>query len=63
LTAAKLALMAPASYTACTNCPCVYLDGNYQTRQAPCSDLRGFVCEFKGDVATHILRINLIVFL
>jgi hypothetical protein len=55
--------MAPASYTACTNCPCVYLDGNYQTRQAPCSDLRGFVCEFKGDVATHILRINLIVFL
>jgi hypothetical protein len=50
LTSANYLLMAPTSYTPCANCPCIYLDTNYQIRQAPCADIKKFLCEFKGKI-------------
>jgi len=32
MTSSMFALLAPASYSACANCPCIYLDSKFETR-------------------------------
>ena len=50
LTSAMFSQLAPASYSACASCPCIFLDSNFETRNAPCNELRSFLCEFKGQL-------------
>jgi hypothetical protein len=50
LNSTQFSAMAPAGYsvTCSTDCPCVYLDSNFQTRNSNCSGPRNYLCEFKG---------------